>query len=103
MSQNMQQAIAGAQSEVLKACAFARYDPSAGYGHSSSSPVTAAAAAASSSGLPNLPHLTPAPSAAMHASYIRDVAASAAYSPAYAAAAAAHAYSEHSKLHLQTG
>ena len=36
----------------------------------------------------------------MHASYIRDVA-SAAYSP-YAAAAAAHAYSEHSKLHLQT-
>ena len=59
---------------------------------------------AASSALPTLPHPTPAPSA-MHASYIRDVAN--AYSPYAAAAAgsaalAAAAYSEHSKLHLQT-
>ena len=44
---------------------FSRYDPSSGYGHTSN-PTT------SPSTIPNLPHLTPAPSA-MHASYIRSV------------------------------
>jgi hypothetical protein len=90
-------AAAAATSYAASADYLSKYDPSGGGGGYGASTVTS-----------GLPHLTPAPSAAaMHVGYIRDMQA---YSPAsYAAAAAgsaalaaATAYSEHSKLHLQT-